>query len=223
MTDHLNSALAAGYERLGAWSELLDQINVFPVADGDTGRNLRLSLAPLYRNNGGPTALIERLLHSATGNSGNIAAAFFSGFLADDPFQDFPRAVRLGHQRAIQVLMDPLPGTMLSLFEALSGFFDEHLGAEPTDLRIRDHLADAVRHTPDQLAILKASGVVDAGALGLYIFFEGFFTSLADGKGNLNPVTETFRGQLQVTAVLESDNPEGFCIDTVLTPNPVWR
>ena len=42
-----NHALQAGYDRLAAWSDLLDRINVFPVADGDTGRNLQVSLTPL--------------------------------------------------------------------------------------------------------------------------------------------------------------------------------
>lgn len=75
-------ALRMGYERLCAWSEVLDQINVFPVADGDTGRNLLTSLGPL-RAPGSSDAqqLQEQLLFAARGNSGNIAVQFVAELL----------------------------------------------------------------------------------------------------------------------------------------------
>ena len=68
---------------MSAWrpgADLLDDINLYPVADADTGRNLRISLAPLKTPDHNDTA--KRLLLSATGNSGNIAGAFFSRFTA---------------------------------------------------------------------------------------------------------------------------------------------
>ncbi|PKN60218.1 MAG: hypothetical protein CVU53_04235, partial [Deltaproteobacteria bacterium HGW-Deltaproteobacteria-11] len=68
----IRKAMVAGVERLTAWSELLDRINVFPVADGDTGRNLVISLAPLRRTDGEPKILARELLFSARGNAGNI-------------------------------------------------------------------------------------------------------------------------------------------------------
>ena len=77
-------ALIAGVERVTAWADLLDDINVFPVADGDTGRNLVVSLSPLRRIALGREKIIRELLLSARGNSGNIAARFFSGFLMAD-------------------------------------------------------------------------------------------------------------------------------------------
>src|SRR3989339_1793409 len=66
-------ALVAGVERVTAWADLLDDINVFPVADGDTGRNLVVSLSPLRRISLGREKIIRELLFSARGNSGNIA------------------------------------------------------------------------------------------------------------------------------------------------------
>ena len=77
-------ALIAGVERVTAWADLLDEINVFPVADGDTGRNLVVSLSPLRRIALGREQIIRELLLSARGNSGNIAARFFSGLLMAD-------------------------------------------------------------------------------------------------------------------------------------------
>ncbi|MBE0556222.1 MAG: hypothetical protein IH628_03235, partial [Proteobacteria bacterium] len=67
-------ALIAGFERVTAWADLLDEINVFPVADGDTGRNLVVSLAPLRQVGRGREQTVRELLLSARGNSGNIAA-----------------------------------------------------------------------------------------------------------------------------------------------------
>ncbi|HDL98125.1 MAG TPA: hypothetical protein ENH16_00870, partial [Desulfobacteraceae bacterium] len=77
----LHKAFATGYECFAAWSDLLDRINVFPVADGDTGTNLRLSLAPLLDLEARGESAIEQLACCATGNSGNIAAAFFREFV----------------------------------------------------------------------------------------------------------------------------------------------
>ena len=79
-------AFAAGTERVAVWSDLLDDINVFPVADGDTGRNLIISLGPLRQPQKNPEATIHALLMAARGNSGNIAAQFFSGFLMSRSF-----------------------------------------------------------------------------------------------------------------------------------------
>ena len=71
----MRSAFASGYENLSAWADLLDRINVFPVADGDTGANLRISLAHLRDSKTDTTQTLNLLARCATGNSGNIAAA----------------------------------------------------------------------------------------------------------------------------------------------------
>ena len=81
MENSLTKSFVAGAERVNAWAYLLDSINVFPVADGDTGRNLAISLTPL-RNSGTPKEkVIHQLLLSARGNSGNIASRFFPLFI----------------------------------------------------------------------------------------------------------------------------------------------
>ncbi len=81
MMEDFRQALVAGVERLTAWADLLDRINVFPIADGDTGRNLVISLAPLRRPDRDMQALSRDLLLSARGNSGNIASWFFQYFI----------------------------------------------------------------------------------------------------------------------------------------------
>jgi dihydroxyacetone kinase-like predicted kinase len=112
-------ALIAGVERVTAWADLLDEINVFPVADGDTGRNLVVSIAPLRRIALGREQTVRELLLSARGNSGNIAARFFSGLLMADALENIAEAIRQGRDRAWQAVLDPRPGTMLTVFDAL--------------------------------------------------------------------------------------------------------
>jgi dihydroxyacetone kinase-like predicted kinase len=118
-------ALIAGFERVAAWADLLDEINVFPVADGDTGRNLVFSLSPLRQAAQGRERIIRELLLSARGNSGNIAARFFSGLLMADSARDLAVAVRQGRDRAWQAVHDPKPGTMLTVFDALAEAVEE--------------------------------------------------------------------------------------------------
>ncbi|MHB8910644.1 MAG: DegV family protein [Syntrophales bacterium] len=211
-------ALIAGVERVSAWADLLDEINVFPVADGDTGRNLVISLAPLRRIALGREQTVRELLLSARGNSGNIAARFLSGLLTADLPENLAPAVRLGRDRAWQAVRDPKPGTMLTVFDALAQAMEEKTAACDAAWRDRvvGRLADAVRSTPELLPRLKAAGVVDAGALGAFIFLDGFFASLT-GEGDLHrPVTEIFRDHLELSPAFRAEGGTGCCIDTVL-------
>ena len=85
----LSTAFSAGYERLAAWADLLDQINVYPVADADTGRNLMISLAPLRQMENDHQTTANQLLMAATGNSGNIANCFFPNSSQPFPMKPF--------------------------------------------------------------------------------------------------------------------------------------
>jgi dihydroxyacetone kinase-like predicted kinase len=66
--------------RIVAWADILDRINVYPVPDGDTGRNLVITLGACRNINGDPDSLSREILLSARGNSGNIVAGFLAGF-----------------------------------------------------------------------------------------------------------------------------------------------
>jgi uncharacterized protein len=218
MDPHLQSAFATGYERLCAWADLLDTINVFPVADADTGRNLVISLAPLHRIDSNAEALVRRLLSSATGNSGNIASGFFAGFLAEDPAKDLYQAAKSGRDRAWEAIADPRPGTMLTVFDELLQHF-ENVSAHPltaTFPDLIDQLEKAVHSTSELLPALKAAGIVDSGALGMFLFMEGFFSHLADRTHVFRPVTEIFRNKLQLPSDYAADNNKGHCVDAVI-------
>lgn len=211
-------ALIAGFERVAAWADLLDEINVFPVADGDTGRNLVISLSPLRQTTQGRERIIRELLLSARGNSGNIAARFFSGLLMANSARDLSGAVRQGRDRAWQAVHDPKPGTMLTVFDALAEALEG--GPATVDARLREQVLRRLEHsvlsTPELLPRLKAAGVVDAGALGAFIFLDGFFGSLMESSDGFRPITQIFSGYLKVSPAFSAEPETGCCVDTVL-------
>ncbi len=218
MTLVFQNAYTAGVERLKAWSDVLDDINVFPVADGDTGRNLIISLTPLRYPEKDRETTITRLLLSARGNSGNIAARFFGGLLMADSVALLPKAAKRGRDLAWQAVHNPVPGTLLTVFDALADFLENHPfeGTEEYVSRIMDRLEMAVHSTPELLPKLKSAGVVDSGALGMYIFLEGFFNCLVGQTDWFRPITQIFKNQMEVSASFQEELQDGFCVDTVL-------
>ena len=217
-------ALASGYERMSAWSRLLDQINVYPVADGDTGRNLVVSLAPLRRPELSGQRLVRALLISARGNSGNIAARFMEGLLAGEG-GDEPMAARASRaaELARTAVADPQPGTMLTLLDALAQGLEEQgsdLSSQATSALL-DRLEQAVHHTSSQLPQLEEAGVVDAGALGMFLLLEGWLRALEGAPTRLRDVAATFPAMVAYApeAAAARDPAHGFCVDAVLRAN----
>ena len=218
MTPDFKKALIAGVERVAAWSDVLDDINVFPVADGDTGRNLIASLTPLRYLEENPEDTIFRLLMSARGNSGNIAAQFFSGLLNTESFTTLAEAAASGREKALQAVRQPVAGTMLTVLDDLVEFLSTHdfeSSVEYVD-RIMDVLEASVRTTPELLPQLKQAGVVDSGALGLYIFLEGFFRRLIGQHNGFRSIKTMFRGMLEIESSYQAEEEHGYCIDTVI-------
>lgn len=216
-----SSALIHGYERMAAWSDLLDQINVFPVADADTGRNLKISLAPLRHLDNRAGKVPMQLVRAATGNSGNIAAAFFHELLGVERADALPEAVQTGARRARKAVAHPQPGTMLSVFDALAEAINgRHRAAAEWKLAgIIDHLQKAVSDSSDALPVLRRAGVVDAGALGMFIFLEAFLGHMAGRSTHHRPVTEIFNGKLTIRPHWQpEDVAGGYCVNATLRP-----
>lgn len=214
MNDNFNKALVSGVERISAWSDLLDEINVYPVADGDTGRNLLVSMSPLRQISKDRGKTVQALLLAARGNSGNIAARFFSGFLSANGESGFSKAANLGRDYAWTAVHEPKKGTMLSVFDALCDALGN--GKSNKTIEIIDHLEEAVHSTVNLLPRLKKANVVDAGALGMFIFFEGFFNALAGNKYDYRPIMKVFKNKLTVSSSFKEDEDAGYCIDMVL-------
>ena len=217
MEEVLQKSFIAGLERLAARADLLDSINVFPVADGDTGRNLSISLIPLRGVDQPKEKIIHQLLLSARGNSGNIASQFFSAFCAVESIPDLADRAKEGTAKAWQAVNNPRAGTMLSVFDALVDVLPQEINPDRQTVdTIIGSLEKAVHETYEQLPRLKEAGVVDAGALGMYIFFEGFFYALAGIPDDCRPVTETFKNRLQISPSFQENTESGYCVDFVL-------
>ncbi len=215
-------ALCAGTERISVWADLLDSINVFPVADGDTGRNLLISLLPLKSSVRDRAVLTEKLFMSARGNSGNIAAQFFTGLLSYGDSRPLTDAVHEGTSRAWQAIADPLPGTMLSVFDGLESALKEFPTDGPVDKEgawisgVMKSLEKVVLGTTQALPVLKNANVVDSGALGMFIFFDAFLNTFYRSDPQFAPVSGIFREHLAVQGSAAENNESGNCVDAVV-------
>ncbi|MBW1822667.1 MAG: DegV family protein, partial [Deltaproteobacteria bacterium] len=175
-------------------------------------------MTPLRQLNKDTENVINRLLLSARGNSGNIAARFFSGFLQADSFADLPAAAESGRDRAWQAVHKPVAGTMLTIFDELAEFLKKDKTDDKNKYvsQVTTHLEKATLSTNMILPKLKQAGVVDSGALGMYIFLESFFNSLIGRQENLIPITKKFKGFLQVSSSFQEETEAGYCVDTVV-------
>lgn len=199
----LRRALAAGARRVIAGRARLDRINVFPVADGDTGTNLAATVGSLLHG-----ALRERSAHvgallrrvgddaidGARGNSGAILAQFLHGVAeaaGRAPVLDptaLVAAVRHGAVQARGALAQPVEGTILSVIDRFAEALAQAVAARPRDPLAAFSLAldaarDALAQTPAQLPVLQRAGVVDAGGQGFVDLLEGVSEALAAGAG----------------------------------------
>ncbi|MEP6634055.1 MAG: DegV family protein [Luteimonas sp.] len=189
----LRRALIAGARRVIADRDRLNRINVFPVADGDTGNNLAFTLGAvlngaLSRRCGHTGELLRRIgddaIDGARGNSGAILAQFLYGVAEraqTQPMLDasgLAAAVRHGAASARGALAHPVEGTILSVIDRFADALDDAAANAQQDprsgfaqalSRTRTALAD----TPRQMPLLQRAGVVDAGARGFVDLLEG--------------------------------------------------
>jgi hypothetical protein len=213
-------ALTNGYAHLCAHADILNAINVFPIADADTGQNLVASLRPLGHSHQSLKNRVHDIQENAHGNSGVIAAEFMAGFLPALEMQNLRRAAELGRAKAWEAVQSPQPGTMLSVFDAWAHGLSENDPAQKNEAwTLVDRLDRAVRNSLTVVPGLMEAGVVDAGALGMLLLFEGFVQHLAGSMVGLAPVEERFRGLLsldQKSSVQSED--DGYCINALIEP-----
>jgi len=212
----MRSAFASGYESLSAWADLLDRINVFPVADGDTGANLRISLAPLLNREADIAETRNLLARCATGNSGNIAAAFFQEFCQAESFAELAEKAERGRAKAWRSLASPRAGTMLDVFDCLTATLVGRTDPVALYPLLCQELQETVLATARMLPDLRQAGVVDSGALGMYVFFEGFFRELAGPAAMFPPITEIFAGRLAVSGDFQASPTGCFCVNALI-------
>lgn len=212
----LDHAFAYGYACLSARSELLDRINVFPVADNDTGANLRVTLAPLRSCGQDRTLRARQIVHAAVGNSGNIAAAFFSALLPVQANADLAAALRMGSELARKAVARPQAGTMLDIFDTAAAFLDQTPLSQTVCPLLMHSLRAAVQQTATVLPDLRAATVVDAGALGMYLFFDGFFSKLTECNPETTILADLFPDALEVATTFVPARSLAHCITATL-------
>lgn len=189
----LHRALAAGIGRVLEHHDELNRINVFPVADADTGTNLAATLRSVLEATAGPPnphagtlmgTVAEAALDGARGNSGAIFAQFLQGFaegmncLGRLEIRHFVRAVAFGAASAREALAEPREGTILSVIKAYAEALESaQQETRPDFLALMEQglapARQALAETRHQLPQLERAGVVDAGALGFLVFLEG--------------------------------------------------
>jgi hypothetical protein len=214
----LINALALGYERIVAWADILDRINVYPVPDGDTGRNLAITLAACRNVSGDPDSLSREILLSARGNSGNIVAGFLAGFLTCKDLSSLPASAEAGRDLAYRAVPNPQQGTMISLFDTLVTSLKKNPPEETgrwVESIIHD-MEETVRNTREQLPELKKAGVVDAGALGMLVFFDPLLNTLAGRAVRPSLFTDDLKDSLNLSGSWQDRNYQGYCLDVLL-------
>ena len=218
MYNALMNGLAAGYERIVAWADILDRINVYPVPDGDTGRNLVITLAACRNSNGDPKSLSREILLSARGNSGNIAAGFFAGFLACKDLTSLPESAEVGRNLAYKAIPNPQPGTIISLFDTLVTSL-KRTPPEGTGKWVESIIQDmeeAVRKSTEQLPELKKAGVVDAGALGMLVFLDPLLNILAGREVGRPLFPDRLKDSFSLSGSWQDREYQGYCLDVIL-------
>ena len=243
----LKQALILGIDRVLAERDLLNRINVFPVADGDTGSNLGFTLISVrdaLRDMQGAHAgaIFERMaseaIDGARGNSGAILAQFLQGMgesLASRPrlaVCDLALATDMGSVQARQAIAEPREGTMLSVIGAFAASLRAACDQGIEDLRTAFAQALAASHealarTPTQLAVLRTAGVVDAGAQGFVHLLEGISTYIAGGRAALERDAPSVPAEAGVLVGPVPDageeSPHRWCTECVLSAEAIDR
>ncbi|MDI9819842.1 MULTISPECIES: DegV family protein [unclassified Legionella] len=185
-----HAAIIAGCYKLIHYRQELNKINVFPVADGDTGDNLYSTCMAIIEFSSAKIELrstLESIADASTigarGNSGIIFSHFFNLLAKNLPnkeelhFNDFSEiVVQIGKEIAM-VVTNPVPGTMITLIQkwgSLCGMNQSRSLLAQTLLELLPLLSHEVDQTKQLLTILQKTNVVDAGALGFYYFIDGF-------------------------------------------------
>ena len=180
--------ITAGAANLSIHEEEVNNLNVFPIPDGDTGSNMLLTM------NGGKNAIIQEaniskaaqviasgMLLGARGNSGVILSQFFDGIsagfadLATADVTQFGIACREGVKHAYEAVMTPVEGTILTVVKDATEYACSIKADSILDF-IENFIAEAklsLERTPNLLPVLKKAGVVDSGGAGLIYIMEG--------------------------------------------------
>lgn len=198
--DTLRDAMISAANNLSNNRKQIDDLNVFPVPDGDTGTNMSMTLGNSAREleklsgeTAGKVASVNAsaLLRGARGNSGVITSLLFRGFakgIGDAELvtaENISDAFALGVEAAYKAVMKPTEGTILTVARVASEYAKSALIDGQDALGVFAAAIDgakaALEETPELLPALKKAGVVDAGGKGFVTILEGMMSVFRDG------------------------------------------
>ena len=231
--------LISGYENLEEDYKLINDLNVFPVPDGDTGTNMKVTyygglLAIKEEENLGNIAqkFARGSLFGARGNSGVLLSQYFKGMALYLENKDqvnaleFAESLVSGYKTAYKCAVNPVEGTILTVaregIENIKNQIDQDTDFETLVLKIKDSMIVSLENTPNLLAVLKESGVVDSGGRGLLSIFNGFvrfFTGEKTGILNLEEHIDHKDDTPEIDLSLFNENSVldyGYCTEFLL-------
>ena len=238
-TEVLSKMFLAGAKNLDAKKEWINELNVFPVPDGDTGTNMSMTIMSAAREvsaRENPTmaqlskAISSGSLRGARGNSGVILSQLFRGFckviasydevtvsVLSDAFQ---KAV----ETAYKAVMKPKEGTILTVAKGAADKALEMVD-ETEDLvvfcdEVIKHADYVLSQTPEMLPVLKQAGVVDSGGQGLMQVLKGAYDSLL-GKEIDYEIEDASKGSgvVKISAETEKEIKFGYCTEFIIVLN----
>ena len=234
----LQKAFIAGAYNLERNKDYINELNVFPVPDGDTGSNMSLTIMAAAREvsaleNPSMDELYKKIssgsLRGARGNSGVILSQLLRGFckeikgkkqitvsvLADG----FVRAV----ETAYKAVMKPKEGTILTVAKGVAEkaveLSEMDMDFETLGQEILDHGNEVLKQTPELLPVLKEAGVVDSGGQGLMEFLTGAYNGLTGKEEIKEPVTSGGAAKAQTMSSEEIDTSHikyGYCTEFII-------
>ena len=198
-------------QRINQMEQYLNDINVFPVADGDTGTNMAATMNSIVEEINKckessfariSSVIADSALTGARGNSGAILAQFFQGLAEATKdkvrlsTENFAQAATKGAEQARKAISHPQEGTIITVMKDWANHLAENAHHTPDFVELfkksLSRAKDSLAKTPDKLMILKKAGVVDAGAQGFVNILEGIVNFIEYGRiKSLKTITST--------------------------------
>lgn len=230
--------LLGGVENLHSNIQVVNDLNVFPIPDGDTGENmfstLKSGFDKLKVSKGislceKARALADGMLLGARGNSGVILSQLFFGLAEglagkeNADLKEFSNALLEGVKCAYGSVSHPVEGTILTVARESAEKVSESLLNDMTVEEFFDvfsqEMKKSLEHTPELLKVLKEAGVIDSGGAGLYYIIEGFCLALG-GKVSLGELNTTYsddKPAVDYSAFNENSEMKfGYCTELLL-------
>lgn len=236
----MKKCFLAGAKALEARKDYINELNVFPVPDGDTGTNMTMTIMAAVREINKITdvtvdnlckAMSSGSLRGARGNSGVILSQIFRGFTKELKGLEYLEVTDLGNSiqhaadTAYKAVMKPKEGTILTVIKAGAEKAVELLmEGESRDMvsfaeEVVAYMEDTLKRTPDMLPVLKQAGVVDSGGEGLMTFVRGALAALQGKEVDLDISGVDAKASPSITTGSSEDAADikfGYCTEFII-------